>query len=268
MFGQAKGNFIKKLDKTKKATTVVRVETESLNPVREMPKLNLPKNETLNLPSEKPLEIEVDLKNYIVTQLETGFWLTGSYPFQEEIERRFQIGATHLKELETAINATLRKRDLPPYYIRSNEVKEAESEARKSDLDPLFVVACNLICDTLDKRAKAVKLKAVGLTTKRWQVLLEDKKHQAYYSERVNKAFGNASESAKIALVKNVEAGDLQSLKYYHEFSREFDPNKELTTNLLQIIAHFMEILVKHVSPQVVEAVSYEFEEKLLELNP
>ena len=229
-------------------------------------KVNLFATNSLVSSDPKP-NISNQLRTSIVTQLESSFWLQGHYLFQEEVEKFFNISADTLKSMEKEINSVLERRDLPKFTVRSKTEKIAIKEARKSDLDPNFVVAVSLLCDTLDKRAKPVKLKAAGLTTKAWLALLNDKKNQEYWAERVRKTFGQAEETAKTSLVRNVEAGDLQSIKYYHEFSGLFKPNEETQLNLLKIVAYFMEILVKHVPTNVVEAVAGEFESKLLELT-
>lgn len=215
----------------------------------------------LGLPLKQ--EIQKDLVEQIATQLDTEFWLKGNYPLQDKLEQRFQLVPLELEELSGRINSILTKRDLPPYQFKSSELKEAER--LHADLDPYFVVACSLLCDTLDKRARSVKLKAIGMSSKRFNVLLEDKEHLEFYRKRVDKAFKGTSESAKLSLSKNVEAGDLQSIKYFHEFSQEYDPNQELKLNLNKLINLFMEVLVHHVPVETVEAISRDFEIKLLE---
>lgn len=218
-----------------------------------IPKLGLPLKE----------EIQKDLIEQIATQLDTEFWLKGSYPDQKKLEARFHLVPLQLEEIGPRINSILTKRDLPNYVFKSSAIQEAERV--HSDLDPYFVVACTLLCDTLDKRARSVKLKAIGMSTKRFNVLLEDKAHLEFYRHRVDKAFKGTSESAKLSLAKNVEAGDLQSIKYFHEFSQEYDPNQELKLNLNKLINLFMEVLVRHVPVETVDAISRDFEMKLLE---
>lgn len=219
----------------------------------EVPKLGLPLKE----------DIQKDLIEQLVTQLDTEFWLKGTYPKQDVLEKRFKLVPLQLEELASRINSILSKRDLPLFQFKSSAIQEAERV--HADLDPYFVVACTLLCDTLDKRARSVKLKAIGMSSKRFNVLLEDAAHLEFYRKRVDKAFKGTSESAKLSLSKNVEAGDLQSIKYFHEFSQEYDPNQELKLNLNKLINLFMEVLVRHVPVETVEAIASDFELKLLE---
>ena len=220
----------------------------------QLPQLN-------NLPLQE--ELDSTLVEQLVTQLDTELWLTGSFTKQDELEQRFKAKPSDLLRVAPRINKALKSRGLPEWrpvgYIAKAELKA------HADLDPLFVIAVTLICDTLDKRSRSVKLKTVGMDTKRFQYLLEDAQHLKYFQTRVDKAFKGTSETAKLSLTKNVEAGDLQSIKYYHEFSKEYNPNQELQLNLNKLISLFFEILVKHVPIETVKAIGDEFEIKMLE---
>lgn len=211
------------------------------------------------------VDVYKELTLSVVTQIELSWWLDGKYPDQATLESKFSINGNTLSLIEPRINEILGTRDLPPVDFLRTQFSEAKKV--EPDLDPYFVVAVNLLCDTLDKRSKAVKLNTVGLSTKKFNVFMEKKAYKEYFRLRVDKVFGNVSESAKLSLAKAVEAGDLQAIKYYHEYTREFDPNKESTLNLNRLIMLFMEILIRHVSPNVVEAVARDFDVKLLELK-
>jgi hypothetical protein len=227
-----------------------------------------PATERANLPTptEPLLDPDKELLDEIVTQIEIDYWRTSAYSAQEDLEYRFRINGDKLKELSPRINKVLRTRGLPvvkfvdQYISSANKVPEA-------DLNKTFVVAVNLICDTLDKRSRSAKLKLLGLSSKEFNAYLKNPAHREYYVLRINNSFKDADESAKLSLIRNIEAGDLQSIKYYYEFTGIHDPNKETVVNLNKIINLLMEILIRHVTPDVIEAVGREFDTKLLELE-
>lgn len=204
--------------------------------------------------------VDKTLLQQIVTQIEARFWLTSEYPTGIQLNEMYNTNFGELKLMLPQINQALNKRELPEYdpYKRI---------ARKDELDPAFVVAVNSLVDISDKRSKAVKLKAVGLSTHKFNVLLKSKMNKAYYESRAEEAFGNVVPVAKTSLGKLVDSGDLQAIKYYHEFTGIHDPNKELNQNLNKLISLFMEILIKHVPSETVDAISREFDVKLLELQ-
>jgi hypothetical protein len=196
----------------------------------------------------------------VVTQIEARYWLTGEYPMGTQLNEAFSTDFTILKAMLPAINKALEKRELPPYDPWKRIPK-------KDELDPAFVIAVNSLVDISDKRSKAIKLKAVGMTTHKFNVLLKSKQNKAYYEARAETAFQDVQPVAKTSLGRLVDSGDLQAIKYYHEFTGVHDPNRELNQNLNKIIFLFMEVLVRHVDPKLVDTISQEFEVKLLELK-
>jgi hypothetical protein len=206
------------------------------------------------------VDFDKELLKRVVTQIEARYWLTSEYPTGLQLNEALGTDFKILKAMLPNINAALEKRELPPYdpYRRI---------AKKDELDPAFVVAVNSLVDISDKRSKAIKLKAVGLTTQKFNILLKSKMNKAYYEARAEEAFGNVQPVAKTSLGKLVDSGDLQAIKYYHEFTGVHDPNRELNTNLNKLIALFMEILIRHVDKEVIDVISREFDVKLLELN-
>lgn len=200
-----------------------------------------------------------ELLHQLVTQIEARFWLLGEYPSAQQLNELYKIDFTDLKQLLPRINKALEKRELAPF----NPFKKPS----KDELDPSFVIAVNSLVDISDKRSKVIKLKAVGLTTQKFNVLLRNSLNKKYYESRAEEAFKNVAPVAKTSLGKLVEVGDLQAIKYYHEFTGEHDPNREINNNLTKMIALLMEILIKHVNKETVEAISREFDTRILELH-
>jgi hypothetical protein len=194
----------------------------------------------------------------VVTQIEARYWLLNEYPDGQTLNNLTGVTFSELNLMKDQINTALAKRELPPYnpYVR-----------RTDELDPAFVVAVNFLVDVSDKRSRTVKLKAVGLSTQKFNALLRNRLNKAYYEKRAEMAFDDVAPVAKTSLGRLVDSGDLQAIKYYHEFTGIHDPNRELTTNLNKLIALFMEVLIRHVDPKVVATISQEFDVKLLELN-
>lgn len=209
---------------------------------------------------EAPQDLIVnrELLKQVVTQIEARYWLLSEYPDGQKLNELFNLTFEEIKAYLPQINSALAKRELPPYdpYKRNKE-----------ELDPAFVVAVNSLVDISDKRSKSIKLKAVGLTTQKFNVLLKNRLNYKYYESRAEEAFSNVAPVAKTSLGKLVDSGDLQAIKYYHEFTGIHDPNKEINRNLNKLISLFMEILVRHVDPKVVDTIAAEFDVKLLELN-
>ncbi len=214
--------------------------------------------------SEKTGAVETsvpdDVFKNIVTQIEAHFWLLAEYPFGAKINDAFNLEFSDLKQLLPRINQALAKRELPPWDPWAKTQK-------RDELDPAFVIAVNKLVDVSDKRSRTIKLKEVGLTTHAFNVLLKSKQNKAYYETRAEQAFSDVAPIAKTSLGKLVESGDLQAIKYYHEFTGIHDPNKELNLHLNKLINLLMEVLVAHVPRETVEIITREFDVKMLELG-
>lgn len=199
----------------------------------------------------------------LVTFYEQRYYMFGEYPKEEEICRKFSIHIRELRDMFKDINGALTSRGLDPVVPTVPFLKKPQNEV----LDPLFVIACDLITDTLDKRSVPAKLKAISLTTKRWKYLLTKEDHFTYYQKRVKETLAVADESANISLTKLVEDGDLSAIKYLKELTGIYRPNQETAINLGLIIGQMMEILVKYVAPNVLAQVAEELETKIHELD-
>jgi len=218
---------------------------------------------TLNvdIPSLNPVvEIAHELIVEIETFLETKYFITGEYPRISEVVERFGITPASFRKALPTINDILAKRDL--VYFDPDKQRRDNFE-----IDPVFAMAVNLLVDTSDKRSKAIKLKTFGKTNRWFESMLEEPAHREYWQKRVDSVFNHVADQAKLSLSKNVELGDLPSIKYFHEFTGIHDPQREVNLNVTKLIALFMEILIKYVDPKVIDAVSREFDIKVLELG-
>jgi hypothetical protein len=190
-------------------------------------------------------------KQELLTRLDSSFWMDRKYPPVGILRSEFPNVdiESFLQEIEPALAA----RGLPPYKV--------EPRVGKNELDGHFVLACNLVLDFADSRSLAAKLKELGLTTRKWNALLKVKKNKEYFQKRVDEMFDeDVKTEAKVALAKLVAAGDLNTIKYFHEFTGIYRGEAQTVAQLQQIILILMEILAKHVSPAVLMTVAEEIE--------
>jgi hypothetical protein len=118
------------------------------------------------------------------------------------------------------------------------------------EVDPEFLIAIDLVSDALDKRTLAAKMKQIGRTTKWFQNQMMVPIHKRLLESRVNSSYALLPELSKISLVRNVEAGDLQSMKYAEEKLGIFRPQQQSMIDFGKVISQFMEILVQYLPPE------------------
>jgi hypothetical protein len=186
----------------------------------------------------------------LITRLDSSFWMERKYPPVGILRAEF---GDAIDELLPQVEAPLAARGLPPY--------KREEKKDPNALDGHFVLACNLVLDFADSRSLPAKLKEVGLTTRKWNALLKIKRNKEYFQKRVDEVFDeDVKTEAKVALAKLVAAGDLNTIKYFHEFTGIYRGEAQTVAQLQQIILILMEILAKHVSPAVLMTVANEIE--------
>jgi hypothetical protein len=161
-----------------------------------------------------------------------------------------------LNEIIPNINASLVKRGYDPYIY---EVGVHSTPLGPLDLDPFFVIAVDLICDITDKRSKSVKLKQAEISTARFNNLMKDKKHYDFWKKRWDETYKLVRDFAQVGLAKNVEAADLQSIKFFLELENYYRPETAIS-NLGVVIAQLMEILVQFLSASQLAQVAEKFE--------
>ena len=196
----------------------------------------------------------------IVTYYSTQHFMMGTYPTPEEVTEFFRISISELKAYGTNISHALDKQGFPPVELFSSEIPKTEKLKPVDLLDPEFVVAVSLICDSMDKRSRAAKLKAIGMSQQKFKTLLRKKNHKEFYNKSISDAWGEFDEVAKMALLRNADSGDLQSIKYIYELTNTYRPNQELLLNLGVIIGKFMEILSPYLTKDQLLEIADKFE--------
>lgn len=189
-----------------------------------------------------------DTRTRFLTYCESHHMLTGGYPKDQVLMERFNLGLFDLEETKTACRETLTKRGLPPM----------DEALLVDEYPPQFILACNVLSTVADKRATATKLKEAGLTSMQWQGYLRNPKYRKYYEDLLSEAFGTTLLSAKQSLARNVESGDLASIKHLHEITGVYRPNQETQVNLGLVIAQIMEILARFIEPKILQQVADE----------
>ena len=198
-----------------------------------------------------------NLKTEVIDFLQNVYNTNGKFPSKSSLN-------THILHLgykpphqgwdeylaDAELEEVLINRGLPTYDSPTNRI------------DSNFALATTLICDISDKRTKAAKLKDAGLTTRQWTGFLKRRSHYNFFQSRLEKVWNDEVEpNAKLAISRAVEAGDLQAVKYFHEYTDRYRPQDQQIVNLQLIITGLLEILAKHLSKELLQTVASELEQ-------
>jgi hypothetical protein len=185
-----------------------------------------------------------------------------SYPPVEEIYKQFNLTRDEFQQLLGDLNHALKKKGWDKFALPS-----VLGVGRKAQLDPFFIMAVELLTDPIDKRSKSAKLKAVGISSKRFTFLLEKEEYRKYWDKKVSIVRSQATNFGDLALSRNVENGDLQSIKYLNELTGRYRSQDETVINLMVLLGRMMEVLAKHVEPQVLAVIADELD-NVIDVQP
>ena len=126
-------------------------------------------------------------------------------------------------------------------------------------LRPEQLAAANAVLDFSDHRSQKAKLNELGVSTSQYSGWLKLPQFQRYIKQRAEALLGDVQHEAHAALLKNVQRGDLNSIKLYYELTGRWSSKTVGDLNVEFILIKVIEAVQKHVKdPVAIEAVAAE----------
>jgi hypothetical protein len=217
----------------------------------------------------------LEVLEYLEHHLETH----GSYPEITNVPPNLRA---QIYQNPNAINNLLKSANLPTYYSppslkQSEEPINSRPPVGKYRTQELGTedqairlkqqMAIKLLLDLNDARTVKAKLTSIGSSTLEYNQWLKNPDFAKRLNSAIDKRFTGLEQEAKLSLGKLVLAGDLQAIKYFHEFTGLFRPESETVINLTKILAQLMEILMRYVEPEQLTEIATLLEEKILNVS-
>jgi hypothetical protein len=109
------------------------------------------------------------------------------------------------------------------------------------------LAAINVLMDFADKRSTKAKLNELGISTTQYSAWCRNPQFQAYSRQRAENLLGDHSQTAHIALMQNIERGDLNSIKLYYEMIGRWSSKSAGEVNIEFLMIRILETLQRHV---------------------
>jgi len=116
---------------------------------------------------------------------------------------------------------------------------------------PEQLAVANSILDFSDGRPQKKKLEELGVTTQRYQGWLKQERFQRYLKQRAEALLGETQHEAHTSLLRNVQRGDLNSIKLYYEMTGRWSSKTASDLNIEFILIKVVEAVQKHVKDPV-----------------
>lgn len=120
-----------------------------------------------------------------------------------------------------------------------------------------------------DKRSRQKKLSDLGLTVATFNGWMKDPKFKEFYMNLAEENFRDALPVAQESLIKGMEKGSVDAIKFYLEVTGRHTQGSENLGNVKVIIAKLIESIQMHVKdPIALEAIAEDFDNILKGGNP
>lgn len=112
-----------------------------------------------------------------------------------------------------------------------------------------------------DKRSRTKKLAELGVELATWNGWMKDENFKNYYLELAEKNFRDALPVAQESLIKAMERGSVEGIKYFMEVTGRHTQGSAEVQNLKVAIAKLVESINMHVKdPAVLDAIAQDFD--------
>lgn len=192
------------------------------------------------------------LTNRIKLYHEQVFYKTGHLPTNADVQETFsqELASLDLEYYEI----------LPQILAWTQDTGLLEQDFN-GFLEPKQFLVAQMFLNTSDRRSIRQKLKEANVPVGTWNNWRKSPVFMNYLRKEATRKFGDADVSADLELIKHVEDGNLDGIKYYNQMSGRYTTPEAV--NVARVLALMMEILVQYVTPDVLSKVAKELEVKI-----
>lgn len=148
---------------------------------------------------------------------------------------------------------------------KSEAEEELEASLEHPSLTQEQTAAVLTVVNFNDKRSRNAKLRDLGISVSTWNGWLKDKKFKEYFFKLANDQFADALPIAQESLIRAVESGKVEGIKYYMELVGKGPASSESSNqNVRLVLQKLVEVLQLHIrDPELLGAIGLDFERVL-----
>jgi hypothetical protein len=213
--------------------------------------------QTVGLVSEEKPKLSqqaVSLLNFC----EQTFWETGLLPTPESSseELGMGIGTVNKWYKDETFRAQLATRGMDPVGLIFPGKLIKESRA----LSPKQILVANMMLNLHDKRSEREKLAQVQVSSQQYHAWLRQPAFVEFLRKRGEALFSSADFIAYKSLVRNVQAGDNKALELFFSMRGIYNKSINVNLNIDVVLSQVIEVVSRHVTPQVMNLIAGEIE--------
>lgn len=196
----------------------------------------------------------------LISWIEQKWHATGKFPRADLIQEKFGLDVKDLVREHEVFKRALINRGIryPNYDLGDIDLGGLTNEQ---------VAAIITVLNLEDRRPRATKFKEMGISVAQWNGWMKEPEFVAYLHDLSSKNFANALDKAHEGLIKTVERGDVNGIKFFMELTGRWAPTGtggttgQTAENVKILLQRLIEVIQIHVKdPQVLRAIGEDFE--------
>lgn len=183
---------------------------------------------------------------------EQVFYREGKLPTRNEVKESFALELEAL-EIDYA--------QIEPEIVKWTMDTGLLDQDFNGYLEPKQFLVAQMFLNTSDRRSIRQKLKEANVSVNTWNNWRKSPVFMNYLRKEAARRFGDADVAADLEIIKHIEDGNLDAIKYYHQMTGRYTSPEAV--NVARVLALMMEILVQYVTPDVLNKVAREMETRI-----
>lgn len=188
----------------------------------------------------------------VLSLIEQLFWETGFLPDNSIVADKLKMAPQFIEKCYKH-----------PVFREALVVRgiDLTPESTNKVLQPKQVMLANLLLNAFDKRSVREKLEQVQVSTQQYNAWLRQPAFSGYLRKRAEEVFKASDHEAYQGVLKSVQSGDVNALKFFFELRGIYSPRIQLDVNIESVIVQVVEVVQRHVKdPSILTAIANEIE--------
>lgn len=223
--------------------------SEEMNFIEEKFEDEFYEDTTVEEETERPMDV-TEIK--VLSFIEQVFWEQGGVPSNEIVAGKLGVSLKRVRECW----------DLKSFKaaLKSRGIQISTAETDSGILDPRQVILANLLMNVGDRRSLRQKLQDVSVTMQQYNAWMRQAPFQDYMRKRAEEQFKSTDPAAYMALIKNIDRGDMKALQMFFEMRGIYNPRTQVDVNLDSIMMRVVSILERFLSAEQLQQAAAELE--------
>lgn len=215
------------------------------------------------------LEVLNSPEGRVISAIERYYWIHSKMPPVEYIAT--ETGYAYADVVKIAESPVVKQKLLDKGIINNYQAERLTSYLtflelahENPGLDPIQILAANMLLNTADRRSERKKLEEIGVKPQTLAAWKRQPAFMEFYRKRAKNVFGELDIAANKSMARMIEDDNFQAVKLYYEMTGEYTPRAEVNVkvNVHLVLTTVVEIIARYVDEetaiQIAEAIEVE----------